>query len=682
MKAVRVGLTGVVLAVGLLTVGEPAALATPVVGTAALQSPAQNQAQAPVPGQVPDPGPTVPAPSPASPPAPPAGGQDEIGSVSALAAASAQQAAQAASTPTVTQFSTPAEKSNAIWADRGRPNRLIIVRRGSIDLVQGGRLLQHNVRFVSAITLRTLAAYVPSSWLSIDGSTARLSAALVLSTGVTLDVGAPVATLALTGGATAPAAATVYTGGGALLMHGVTVVSADPTTGAPMPVGPGRPYILVSQGGRLDAADSVIGDLGAVDGPKTFAGLTFDEGSTGSVVRTTLPRNTDGIMLDQSNGVRLDSVTLAQSVANGLVLHGDTGTSLLGVTAQGNGNSGVLVTGRTTPRPITGITASGNHDYGIVIVGQAGPRISGVATTGDGAGGMEISHSTDVAVNGFSATDEPMGVYSHVSSARVTLDDVTVTGGRQGVVIEKTTVGASLTGSRVEGTELGVSLGGHDMRMTDVSVADSQTAVAVQRGAGGVIVDRLTINGGKDGFIANPGTTDVVLRDLSTVDVANTAVRALSPGEQISGGQIEGSNTGIDVQAPTTLTGVTINGADTGIRARTTSDVRASQLDVAAVAVGINVADGTPVVLSGSRVQALESVRGNVSEQGVNDLSLPPLSVLGAIGVPLVLLAVILELVAAVRQRRRARRRDQLVGPDNPSVPPLRTHHRHAAAAR
>ncbi|HEY0814462.1 MAG TPA: right-handed parallel beta-helix repeat-containing protein [Pseudonocardia sp.] len=672
MKAMRIGLTGAVLTVGLLTVGEPAAIAAPAVGAAVTQ---QAPTQVPAPTPVPDPTATTPAPAQGA-------GAGEIGSVSAVAAANGQQAAQSAATPTVTQFSSPAEKSQAIWTGRGRPDRLIIVRRGSIDTVQSGRLLRHNVRFVSAITLRTLSDYVPSSWLSIDGTTARLSAALVLSTGVTLDVGAPVATLALTGGAAAPAAATVFTGGGAVLMHGVTVVSADPVTGAPMPVGPGRPYIVVSQGGRLDAADSVIGDLGAVVGPKSFAGLTFDAGSTGSVVRTTLPRNAEGLMLDQSEGVRLESVTLAQAAGDGLVLHGDKATTLVGVTAQGNGKSGVLVNGRSTPRAITGITMSGNHDYGLVVVGQAGARISGITTTGDGAGGLEISHSTDVAVNGFSANDEPTGVYSHVSSARLTLDNVNVMGGRQGIVIEKTTMGMNLTQSRVEGTELGVSLGGHDMRMTDVSVVDSQTAVAVQRGAAGTIVDRLTINGGKDGFIANPGTTDVVLRDLSAAAVTNTAVRALSPGEQISGGRIDGSNTGIDVQAPTTLTGVTIDGADTGIRARTTSDVSASQLDVVAVSVGINIADGTPVVLSGSRVQALESVRGNVSERGVNDLSLPPLSVLGAIGVPLVLLAIVLEMVAAIRQRRRSRGRNELAGPGNPTVPPLRTHHRHAAAAR
>ena len=658
MRPIRTGLTAAALAIGLLTVDGSAALAAPAVATVAVQD------------QVPNPDPNVPAPV--------GSGGAEIGSVSETRQGPA--AGQAPRRTTAGRFASPAAKSAAIWATRGRPDRLIIVRRTGVDAVQGGRLQRHVLRPIGTITLRTLAFYVPSTWLAIDGSSARLSATLVLSTDVTLSVGAPVTKLALTGGAAAPAAASVFTGGGALTLRGVAVASADPATGLPMQVGPGRPFIQVSPTGRLDAADAVIGDLGATVGPKTHPGLTFDAGSRGSVVRTTLARNTVGLTLDRSDGVRLENVTVAQSATDGLVLHGDTGSVLLGVRAEGNGKNGVIVSGQSTPRPITGITTASNHDFGVVVVGQAGPRISAIDTTGDGAGGMEINHSTDVAVTGFSATDEPIGVYTHVSSARVALDSLTVTGGRDGVVGEKTTADLAVTRSRVEGAELGVSLGGRQMRLTDVSVVDSQTAVAIQRGATDVIVDRLTISGGKDGVIANPGTTGVVVRDLGAADVSNTAVRALSPDEQILGGRIDGSSTGIDVQAPTTLSGVTIDGADTGVRARTAKDVRVTEVDIAAVTVGINIAEGTPLLLSGSRVHALESVRGTVLQQGRNDLSLPPLSLLGAIGVPLVLLAVLLETVAALRQRRLTRRRTQLPAPDDPSVRPL--HADRAAAAR
>ena len=63
---------------------------------------------------------------------------------------------------------------------------------------------------------------------------------------------------------------------------------------------------------------------------------------------------------------------------------------------------------------------------------------------------------------------------------------------------------------------------------------------------------------------------------------------------------------------------------------------------------------------SGSHVDALEAVRGELIQDGANDLSLPPLDVISLIGVPLILLAVVLEEVHSFRQRRaggRTRRR-------------------------
>ena len=63
-------------------------------------------------------------------------------------------------------------------------------------------------------------------------------------------------------------------------------------------------------------------------------------------------------------------------------------------------------------------------------------------------------------------------------------------------------------------------------------------------------------------------------------------------------------------------------------------------------------AEGSPFQLTSSRVDALEAVHGVVQQQpGDNELSLPPLNLLGAIGVPLILLALVLEQVNAFRQR-------------------------------
>ena len=100
-----------------------------------------------------------------------------------------------------------------------------------------------------------------------------------------------------------------------------------------------------------------------------------------------------------------------------------------------------------------------------------------------------------------------------------------------------------------------------------------------------------------------------------------------------------------------TTRGVTIDDVDQGIRARSTGVVEVDDADISALSVGVNAAPGTPVRLAGSHLDALEAIRGEVIQDGVKDLSLPPLNLLGAIGVPLVVLALLLELVDNYRHR-------------------------------
>lgn len=666
MKRARTILVAMTLGIGLLVMDGPAAAAATVASPATGSLPDAVTAPDQQPAPVPDP----PAPTPATDQS--AGA--EIGSVSQVAAAAAEQhSAAALERTTVGRHASPAAKSAAIWKTRGEPDRLIIIRQGSIDSVANGRLERHIVRPVSIITLNTLAYYVPSSWLSFDGTVAKLSAAVVLTTGVNLRIGPSVTQLLLTGGPTAPDAATLFVGAGALTLRGVKVASADPVTGAPMSDTPGRPFMSVATGGRLDVIDSSVTGLGATSGAtvgqKIYPAIVFGLGSHGSVVRSTLSGNTVGLTLQKSDGVLLQDVTVSNSAADGIVLVGDTDTAMSGVMAEGNGLNGVAVSGPSSPRAINGITTHANHDFGVSVAGQAKPQLSAITASADGSGGIEINHSTDVDVTGLTATDEPVAVYTHVSSARVALERLNISGGRRGVVIEKTTNGLTLTDSTVHGTELGVSLGGHQMQLTDVDVVDSDTAAVIERGAANVSVERLTINGGDFGLIANPGTTGVVVRNLAADSVSTTAIRALSPGEQIVGGRIDGSSTGIDVQAATTLSGITILGTGTGVRARTPMSIRAAQVDVTAVSVGINIADGTPFVLADSRVHAIQSIRGTAAEQGINDLSLPALSVLGVIGVPLILLAVVLEVFAVLRQRRVRPPRDSAAALRN-TLPP------------
>jgi len=572
----------------------------------------------------------------------------------ALAAPAPTPAASAAPSADATQ------RARTAWETHGHPAALVVVRPTSVDLVDRGRLTRRVPRAGGAVTLAGLDRYLPRDWLSITDGTARLSAAVVLTPGTALSVAAPVTTLQLAGGATPSDAASIYTGGGALTLRGVGVTSVDRASGQVMGAGPGRPFVLVSPGGRFTATDATISDLGtaprdarAQADAEDHPGLDLHTGSTGSLVRTSVLRNGTGLKLDGTQGVRLEDVTVSGAAGTGLVLRGDRGTTMSRVRAEHNGAYGVQVVGPSTDRAVTGISTTGNGGYGIGLEKQTGTRVTGVTTSGDESGGVELSQSTDVTVSELTTIDEPVGVFTHVNNTNVVLDRLAVTGGRRGVVVEKTTRNLTLQASTVRGaTVAGIADDGKDIVLRDVTVSDSRTGLRVERGADGLTATAMAVSGGQDGVVAAAGTGRVVLQDLRADGVSGTAIRSASPDARILGGTITGGSTGIEVAAPTSISGTAIRLTDHGIRAQSPGLVHADAVDVDAVSVGIDTGEASPFLLTRSHVHALEAVRGTLTAEGTNDLSLPPLNLLGAIGIPLVLLAVTLQAVAALHGRR------------------------------
>ena len=540
------------------------------------------------------------------------------------------------------------------------------MRATSIDSLAGGALVQRVVRNGRTVSLAALDSAIPTSWMSIQGDTARLDAAVVLTPTTLLDVEG-VKTLQLAGGASGADAAILYTGSGRLQLRGVTVTSVDPASGQPVGANsPGRPYIVVAAAGRLDATDARSTISGPTRSATTTASpaVSFGRGSTGSLVGTSLLRNSTGLLLAGSQGVRLQDVTADDSVQDGVVLRADRDTVLSGIKAERNGNDGVLVSGQASNRPITGISTTGNHAYGVSVTGQTGAEVSNLTLSGDQAGGLELSRVTNSKVHNITTADEPNGVFTHVNTTNVVLDAITVNGGRTGILEEKTTSGLHVTGSTINTVHVaGMEIGGHDTVLDGLTVNGSRTAIRVERGAAGLTADKVALVGGTDGLVTSGGTSGVVLNGLTTSSIGNDAIRSLSPGMKVNGGQISGGTTGMDLQASTTVTGLQIGLTSTGIRGRVSDPITLDDVKIDAVALGIDAQPGSKVSVRDCSVHALEAVRGTVSLLGVDDLSLPPLNLLGAIGLPLVALAVLLEIFHLLRQRR--------FGPTRRMQPPL-----------
>ena len=96
------------------------------------------------------------------------------------------------------QAARAAAQARATWDKRGRPNKLIIVRQNNVDTITGGQL-NSRTPHSGPLSLEALSRIAPSSFLSIEGDTAKLNAAVVLTTDAVFDISG-VKTLQLSGG--------------------------------------------------------------------------------------------------------------------------------------------------------------------------------------------------------------------------------------------------------------------------------------------------------------------------------------------------------------------------------------------------------------------------------------------------------------------------------------------------
>ena len=302
-----------------------------------------------------------------------------------------------------------------------------------------------------------LDRYLPNNWLVIENGVAQLSAAVVLSPGVSMEIGGDVKEVKLAGGPKPSDAASIYTGSGKLRVHDVTISSYDPASSQPLPIRPGCPFVVVSSNGQMDAVDATFADLAPAPARRPgrravrHQQLRLD-GAHHPAAQQHRPQ-----ARPVQRCIRLEALTVNESAADGLVLRGDKGTALIGIKAERNGANGVLVTGESTDRPITGISTTGNGGFGVAVVKQTKPRINGIVTNADGAGGLRVSRSADATVTDVTATRRADRRAHPRRCHQRALDQLKISNSRRGVVVDKSVTGVTVRGS----AHRGLGRGGH-----------------------------------------------------------------------------------------------------------------------------------------------------------------------------------------------------------------------------
>jgi hypothetical protein len=659
---------------------------------------------------------TAPLPATATPgtaTATPGTGTATLGTATAGRRTATAATATAPGTPSVSapqkNFLRASTLDQETWSRIGQPDRLIIVRATSVDVVQNGTLVTHTLRAGGIVTISWLAgALGGSGWISMPSQdTAVLSAALLLSSGTNMQIGPDVRRLLLIGG-TAPASASwIRCGHASLTMSGVALSSLRARNDAdwrPVPASwAGRPYLYAAAGGRLDVFGSTISDLGRPQPPQPagspwsatprsatptrsppvpgvvgVAGVTWGKGSTGSAVNARFERNQVGLLLGGSVGVRLSHVTVENAVLDGLMLRGDRATTLREVVSRSNGGSGVIISGPGT-RHVAGLSATGNAASGVKAITQTGLVMTGVRTAADMGGGVRLVGCVRCTVNDLGAVgDNRAALTISGASHDVSVIGAHLNGGQTGITVTAGTRAVTLRNAVVTGfNRLGVEIAATDVRLLSSQISGSPVGVGVYGPAARIQLSGVTVRGGRDGVTVTRTADAVSLSGVTVIGVSHNGVKSASAGLRMSGGHISGGHIGIALLAPAAIVGVDIDSVVTGIHVRSGVKAKASRVDVLAERDGIKAEVRARVDLSDALIRAPIALAGAgyISRDSLTVLSLPPTPWLGFAAIAAVLLAIILQTVHQLRHRKYPR------AAGRPACPQHRRHRKYPSAA-
>ncbi|MGI5135889.1 right-handed parallel beta-helix repeat-containing protein [Streptomyces sp. CA-106110] len=554
----------------------------------------------------------------------------------------------------------------AAWQRSGRPDRLMVVRPGTVTLVSHGSGVKRLNSQYGPLALSWLAANAGRDWIGYapvkagEPKTVRINTAVLLTPGTTLQMGRLTPTVLMTAGKTAASGTWISGSRANLDIDGVTLASAaaDGTSLAPADTA-GRPYLAMGAEGRMTITDTkVIGFGRAGNVPARESGVTWGRVGTGSATGSTFEGDRTGLRLTGSTGVTLDRVTVKNAAQDGVVLDGDRGTTVRGLTVEGSGGNGVTV-GGTDRRSLSGVTTKGSHGTGIKATAQHGLTLTATASHHDAHDGVRLISCVSCTLDRTVVDGGASAISVSGPGARVAVRGARLAGGNggAGVSLAADIASATVTGGTVTGFERGLAIGGSGVRVTGTTVTGAGTGVAVYGHARQVALDGVVVRGGRVGFTASGTTRDVILTDVRVSGASRKGLASASPGLTVTGGSVSGATTAIDLGASARLQTLDVSGARRGVHLAAGVHARGQGLDILAERKGIEADSGAWISITDSWVRApiALSGEGTIKRLGRTEVTLPPFPWLGFAALVALTLAVVLQTVHQVRHRRTPR---------------------------
>lgn len=561
-------------------------------------------------------------------------------------------------------------------AEPGGAGRVIVMRPGYAQLVQAGAIERYIPLPSGPVSIATLVSAINDpAWVSVSArGELTLRVGISQRPGTELRIQAPVRTVRLVDSAVSPA----YLAGtrAKVSFQGVTVTSATGSAG-PARESVHRPYVRYLNGSTVSMSSARFEGLGSAStrhrgvtvgsgGVVTAVDTIFRASSRGldvyraarvALTRVSATGNSDaGVLINKARSVQLTDVNATENTGTGLVLHGPMPVApVLTRVASGHNGTGVELS-QLGNAPLGPLRTERNRQAGIVLDRCLNCVLTGAETTGDRTGILIERHSSGASVrqsNVWFAGQHGVMVAAH--GARL-----------HGVVVESAPWGVGirvLPGVRdvaVESSNLrsgavAVSTDGGNTGVADVSVNGAQIGLRIGREADGVAVNAVRMTDTQTGLQANTGARGITVEDLHVTQQGGHGIRSAAQQISINDSEVHGAERGLRLEGTATVRSSNVSDADEAVVAGPHGQLTLVGGKLHGRSLGLRIADSANVVLEDVAVDAPRGARGPIELRGTTELPALPVRWIGIFGLVVVALAVALEVMRRLRERRSDR---------------------------
>jgi hypothetical protein len=564
----------------------------------------------------------------------------------------------------------------AASADPGGTGRVIVMRPGYAQLMQAGVIRRYVPLPYGPVSIETLVRAVNDpAWASVSArGELILRVGISQRPGTNLRIQPPVRIVRLVDSPVSPAflAGTRAT----VSFQGVTVTSAAGSAGVAKESAH-RPYVRYLNGSTVSMSSARFEGLGSAS--TRHRGVTVGSGGVVTAVDTVFRASSRGLDMYRAARVALTRVSATDNSDAGVLINKARSVHLTDVNATDNAGTGLVLRGPMPVAPALTRVASGRNGTGVELSQLGKAPLGPLRTDHNRQAGIVLDRCLNCVLTGVEATGDRTGILIERQSSGASVQQSTVWFASQhgvlvaagGAHLREVTVESAPWGvgmrvlprvrdvavesSTLRGGAVAVSTDGVNTSVSNVSMTGAQIGLRIGREADGVAVTAVRVTDSQTGLQANTGARGITVEALNVTQRGGHGIRSAAQQISISNSEFHGAEHGLRLEGIATVRASTVFDADEAVVAGPHGHLTLVGGRLHGHTLGLRIADSAQVVLQDVAVDAPRGARGPIQLRGTTELPAMPLRWIGVFGLVVVAVAVALEVMRRLRERRSDR---------------------------